>query len=218
MDFQEKNIMKKVLFIFMLLFVVANIYPQGFKVKAVGGQTFSFKDDKGRNQATFFSTTPLEDVNGLTTEIDGEVTFSIADLINTLTGKIIIPVSSLKTGVKKRDADLQGSGWLDADEYPNITFTIKKCLSVKNLADNKLQVKIAGDFMVHGVSKEITTDVMIIYLDENEQTIKRKPGDLLGVTSNFTITLSDFDIDNIVLGKRVSDEIKIGVNFVGSDK
>jgi len=210
--------MKKVLFIFMLLFVVANIYPQGFKVKAVGVQTFSFKDDKGRNQATFFSTTPLEDVNGLTTEIDGEVTFSIADLINTLTGKIIIPVSSLKTGVKKRDADLQGSGWLDADEYPNITFTIKKCLSVKNLADNKLQVKIAGDFMVHGVSKEITTDVMIIYLDENEQTIKRKPGDLLGVTSNFTITLSDFDIDNIVLGKRVSDEIKIGVNFVGSNK
>lgn len=210
--------MKKLLLVCSSLLFAGTIYSQVFKVKAEGLQTFSFKDDKDRNQATFFSTTPLEDVNGLTTEINGEVSFSINDFTNTLKGNITIPVSSLKTGVKRRDKDLRGSGWLDEDEFPLITYTIKKVLSIRNLADNKIEAKITGDFMVHGVSKEISTDVIIIYLDESEQTMKRGPGDLLGVTSKFTITLSDFGIDNIVLGKRVSDKIEIGVNFVGSNK
>jgi hypothetical protein len=37
----------------------------GFNVKATGSQTFSFKDKMGRNQATFFSTTMLEDISGM---------------------------------------------------------------------------------------------------------------------------------------------------------
>jgi polyisoprenoid-binding protein YceI len=219
MDIQKKeNKMKKIIVMFGFLFFVANIYSQGFKVKAEGVKTFSFKDDQGRNQATFFSTTPLEDVNGLTTEIDGTVSFDVKDFASTLKGKITIPVGSLKTGIRKRDEDLKGSGWLDADEYPTISFIIKKVLAFQNLTDNKAQTKITGDFMVHGVTKEITIEATLIYLDENEETRKRAPGDLLGVTSRFTITLSDYNIDNMILGKRVSDKIEIGVNFVGRSK
>lgn len=194
------------------------LFPQGFKVKATGVQKFSFNDDKGRSQATFFSTTPLEDVNGLTIEINGSVSFDINNLASTLQGKIIVPVSSLKTGITKRDNDLRGSGWLDEDQYPDISFTIIKVNKIQNLANNKIAVDITGNFMVHGVSKQIIVNVTMIYLDENDQTRQRAPGDLLGVTSDFTITLSDYGIDNIVLGRRVSDKIDIGINFVGSNK
>lgn len=211
--------MKIIIKIFLvLIFFTPGLFSQGFKVKATGVQKFSFKDDKGRSQATFFSTTPLEDVKGLTTEINGSISFDVNNFASTLAGKIMIPVSSLKTGIKKRDQDLRGSGWLNEDNYPEISFTIKKVNRVENLADNKIKADVSGDFKVHGVSKEITVEATITYLDENEQTRQRAPGDLLGVAADFTITLSDFGIDNIVLGKRVSDKIKIGVNFVGSNK
>ncbi|HKI79495.1 MAG TPA: YceI family protein [Ignavibacteriaceae bacterium] len=207
--------MKKVLLLFGFLIIAVNIYSQGFKVRAEGVQVFSFNDNNGRNQATFFSTTPLEDVNGLTTEINGTISFDVKNVAGSLKGQITIPAESLKTGIKKRDEDMKGSGWLDAEEFPVISFTIKKVLELKSLADNKLQAKVSGDFMVHGITKEIVVDAALIYLDENEQTGKISPGDLLGVTSKFTITLSDYGIDNIVLGRRVSDKIEIGVNFVG---
>ncbi len=48
---------------------------QGFDVVASGEQNFSFSDQRGRNQATFFSTTPLEDINGLSNDVKGSVTF-----------------------------------------------------------------------------------------------------------------------------------------------
>lgn len=211
--------MKVIIKVFLvLIFFTPGLFSQGFKVKATGVQKFSFKDEKGRSQATFFSTTPLEDVKGLTTEINGSISFDVNNFASTLAGKITIPVSSLKTGIKKRDQDLRGSGWLDEDNYPEISFIIKKVNRIENLADNKIKAEISGDFKVHGVSKEITVEAAITYLDENEQTRQRAPGDLLGVAADFTITLSDFGIDNIVLGKRVSDKIRIGVNFVGSNK
>lgn len=202
----------------ILFFFTPLLFSQGFKVKATDVQKFTFKDKNGRSQATFFSTTPLEDVRGLTTEINGSVSFDVNNFAQTLKGKIVIPVSSLKTGIEKRDKDMKGSGWLDEDEYPEISFAIKKVDKVENLADNKIKTDITGDFKVHGVSKEITVEATMIYLDENEQTRQRAPGDLLGVTSTFAITLSDFDIDNIVLGRRVSDKIEISINFVGSNK
>jgi len=210
--------MKKVMLLFSFLIIAVNIFSQGFKVKAEGAQVFSFNDNNGRNQATFFSTTPLEDVNGLTTEINGTISFDVRNVAGSLKGQITIPAKSLKTGIKKRDEDMKGSGWLDVEEFPVISFTIKRVLELKSLADNKLQAKVSGDFMVHGITKEIVVDATMIYLDENEQTGQISPGDLLGVTSKFTITLSDYDIDNMVLGKRVSDKIEIGVNFVGNNK
>ena len=61
-------------FIILTLFAVSTAFTQGFKVKATGEQTFSFTDKKGRNQAMFFSSTPLEDVTGLSNDVKGSVT------------------------------------------------------------------------------------------------------------------------------------------------
>ena len=52
---------------------------------------------------------------------------------------------------------------------------------------------------------------------ESEDTKKRAPGDLIGVQAKFNIILSDFDVDNMVLGQKVSDEIEISVNIAGSN-
>lgn len=203
---------------FILLIFSFKIFSQGFEVKASGTQTFSFDVEKERNQATFFSTTPFEEVNGLTTVIHGKATFDVGDFVNTLKGEITIPVASLKTGIVKMEEDLRSSAWLDEEKYPTITFKIKKVSNAEKLSPNKIKADITGDFTVHGVTKEITAETVVTYLDENEQTKARMPGDLLGVSSKFKIQLSDFEVDNLILGKRVSNDIDITVNIVGTNK
>ena len=49
-------------------------------------------------------------------------------------------------------------------------------------------------------------------------TRTRMPGDLLGVISSFDIQLSDFNVEHLLLGKRVSNDIQIKVNLVGTNK
>ena len=75
-----------------------------------------------------------------------------------------------------------------------------------------------GEFTAHGVSKEVESEVTLVYLEESEMTKMRSPGDLLGVQTKFSIKLSEFGVENMVLGKRVSDKIEISVNIVGSNK
>ena len=202
--------------IILTMFVVGITFAQGFKVKATGEQTFSFADKMGRNQAMFFSSTPLEDVTGLSNDVKGTVTFDVSD-VSTLKGSISISTASLKTGIELRDGHLQSADWLDAESYPEITFVIKNVSNVKSLEDNKLEVKVIGDFTTHGVTKEVIADITMTFLDESEQTKQKLPGDLLGVEAKFSIVLSDYEVDNMMLGSKVSDSIEITVTMVGSN-
>ncbi len=203
--------MKTIIKTFTLFALYASAsLAQGFNVLASGEQIFSFSDQHGRNQAT------LEDINGLTNDVNGSVTFDVGDL-STLRGTISLSTTSLKTGIDLRDEHLRSTNWLDADSYPIITFAIKSVNNIESVESNKLTAKVTGNFTAHGVTKEITADVTMTYLDESEQTQKRAPGDLLGVQATFNITLSDYEVDNMVLGQKVSDSIEVGVNIVGSN-
>lgn len=209
--------MKKTLSIFAVIIIfTASHFAQGFKVKASGVQTFNFADKAGRNQTTFFSTTPLEDITGLSGGVQGSVTFNVGDL-KTLTGKLTVPVATIKTGIDLRDEHMRDAGWLDAAKYPEITFTIKKVSDVKVIADNRLSAKITGDYTMKGVTKEVTADATISYLDESEATKSRAPGDLLGVQAKFNVKLSDFGVNNKIVGQKVSENIEVSVNIVGSN-
>ena len=206
-----KTIIKTVI---VLLAAVSMSFAQGFKVKASGEQTFNFEDK--RNQVKFFSTTPLEDITGISNAVKGKVTLNVSD-IKTMKGSISIPVSSIKTAIDLRDEHLRSENWLDADNYPEITFTIKKVGDVKVAADNKLEAKVTGDFTAHGVTKEVVADVSLTYLDASEQTKQYAPGDLLGVQAKFNITLSDFEVENMVVGQKVSESIEITATLRGSN-
>ncbi|PKL83266.1 MAG: hypothetical protein CVV24_05910 [Ignavibacteriae bacterium HGW-Ignavibacteriae-3] len=203
---------------YIFLFISFVISAQGFKVKAGGNQTFYFEDKGGRNQATFFSTTPLEDINGTANGIGGSVTFDVANFAKSLKGTITIQVASMNSGIELRNRHLQSPNWLDAAKYPEISFQIKSVTELKQIADNRLGFKILGDFTLHGVTKEVTADADVTYLDESEQTQKRAPGDLLGVRAKFSINLSEYGVDNAVIGNKVSEKIEVGVNLVGSNK
>jgi len=198
----------------MVLVAVSMSFAQGFKVKATGEQTFNFEDK--RNQVKFFSTTPLEDITGISNDVKGEVSLNVAD-IKSMKGSITISVASIKTAIDLRDEHLRSENWLDAANYPDITFAIKNVGDVKVLEENRIETKVTGDFTAHGVTKETVADVTLTYLDASEQTKQSGPGDLLGVQAKFNIALSDFEVENMIVGQKVADEIEITATLRGSN-
>jgi polyisoprenoid-binding protein YceI len=198
----------------VLLAAVSMSFAQGFKVKATGEQTFNFEDK--RNQVKFFSTTPLEDITGISNDVKGKVSFNVAD-IKSMKGSVTISVASIKTAIDLRDEHLRSENWLDAANYPEITFKIKKVGDVKVLEDSRVEAKVTGDFTVHGITKETVADVTLTYLDASDQTKQYAPGDLLGVQAKFNIALSDFEVENMIVGQKVADTIEISANLRGSN-
>lgn len=210
--------MKSKFVVLFFLIAIVSIYSQGFKVKAKGIKTFDFYDKNGRNQAVFFSTTPLEDITGTANGISGKVTFDVADFAKTLKGKIIVKVESINTGIELRNQHLRSKNWLNAEKYPDIIFEVISISDLKQTSDNKLSFKVNGNFTLHGVTKIISADAEAVYLDESEETKKRAPGDLLGVKAKFNIKLSDFNINNQIIGNKVADNIEVSVNIIGNSE
>ena len=205
-------------FFVVALLLIASTLANGFDVNRSGSQTFSFKDKMGRNQAIFNSPTPLEDITGMSTDVWGNISFNVQDIENTLEGEVKISTASLKSGIDLRDEHIRSADWLNAEEYPEITFKIKDVTNLKEIDGSKIKVTVMGELTVHGVTRYIELEVALTYLEESEMTKMRLPGDLLGVRAKFNIKLSDFGVQHMVLGKRVSDEIEITVNIVGSNK
>jgi len=208
-------IIYRVLFISLLIVTLSN--AQGFYINKSGEQTFHFNDEMGRNQATFFSHAPFEDITGLSNEVNGWVSFDIQDVKNTLTGEVFIKTASIKTGIENRDEHLRTSEWLNAEAYPNISFVIKEIETINNYFSNKLRLTVLGDFTVRGVTKQEYSDVTMEYLEESELTITRMPGDLVGVKAKFNINLSDYGVRHMLIGKRVSEEVEITANIIGTN-
>jgi len=205
-------------FFVIALLLIAGTLANGFDVNRSGSQTFSFKDKMGRNQATFYSSTLLEDITGMSTDVWGNISFNVEDIENTLEGEVKISTASLKSGIDLRDEHIRSADWLNAKEYPEITFKIKDVNNLREIDGSNIKVTVMGEFTVHGVTRYIESEVALTYLEESEMTKMRLPGDLLGVRAKFNIKLSDFGVQHMVLGKRVSDEIEITVNIVGSNQ
>ncbi len=210
--------MNRLVFAVVLLLIAGFINAQELKVKAKGEQTFSFEDKGGRNQASFFSNTLLEDITGISNDIKGTVSFDVAKVSKTLKGKVLIPSTSIKTGISLRDEHLQGEGWLNAKQFPEISFDITKVNKVVKEDGNSLTLNVSGNFLLKGVTKAVSADFTLTYLDESDKTKLRAAGDLLGVRGKFNIKLTDFGINSQAIGVKVADEIEIAVNIVGSNK
>ena len=199
------------------LFLFSGVMPQGFELPSKGIQHFNLRDSVGRNQATFFSEARYENITGLANDVWGEVSFDRQDVSSTLTGEVSISVASLKTGIEKRDEQLQGLMWLKSEKYPHITFRIRDILNVYQVNDEMIKVSLTGDFSLRGLTKIVYATATIKYLYENDFTKTIRPGDWINIVANFDINLSDFRIKNSFIGNRVSDKIKITANLVGSD-
>ena len=95
----------------------------------------------------------ISNVRGDFSKISGTVEYDEKDVLKSSVNATI-DVSSIDTRVADRDKDLRSAEFFDAAKYPTITFQSNK---VWKEGDH---VKLSGDLTIHGVTKELTLDVI----------------------------------------------------------
>jgi polyisoprenoid-binding protein YceI len=123
-------------------------------------------------------------VRGQFNKISGTLHFDPADM-GALKARAEIDVSSLWTGIKKRDEHLLSADFFDAGKYPKMTFETTKALA---LAPGRL--RLSGDLSIRGVTRPVTLDV------EYSGPVKAPMGEetSFGFTATTTLNPVDFGI------------------------
>jgi len=177
-------------------------------------QTFTVNDPQTRDSVTFMLDAPLEVINGLSNKVAGSIVVEGTKA----SGKLSVPVSSIKTGNESRDEHLQNEKWLDAAKYPDIIVEFKDVALPAALEPGKpLKVQTKARFTIHGVTREEPVEVTATLLKESADTKKRAPGDLLRVRAKFQIPLEAYKINRTgALILKVAEVADVSVDAWGS--
>lgn len=180
-------------------------------------ESFDFKDPKNGNKIEFKLDAPMEKIAGTANTVSGTVTFDPQNPGATR-GKITVATVSLTVPNGMQTSVMRGKQWLDADQYPEITFEAKDLQNVKTDGD-KTTADVTGTFTLHGVAKEVTFPLEMKYLKDKlgEHLGGDQKGDMLVITStNFSIKRADY---NIMPGKnlnKVADTINLTLGVAGA--
>ncbi len=158
--------------------------------------TFHINDETKRDIVTFTSKAPLETIVGKTGEVMGFVTIDLGDVMGSTEGRIEVDLASLKTGIGLRDSHMREQ-YLETDMFPRTVFEMTRVIETtrNTLEDQKpVELKLEGNFSVHGVSRQIVVPMTVTYIRESEATGGRHPGDLLHIVGTFDILLSEYSI------------------------
>jgi len=119
-------------------------------------------------------------VNGTFTEVSGSGT--IAD--DGVTGRVVIPVASVRTGIGKRDEHLRSADFFDAATHPEITAEVSGAQPSGNgaLLDLTLTVR--------GTSRPLRLSVGVEVLDDGS----------LRVSGGCTLDRRDFGVSGNMVG------------------
>lgn len=145
----------------------------------------------------------ITNVRGGFKSVKGTVVFD-ADNIGASTVEATIDVNSIATLDEQRDGHLKSADFLDAANYPTITFKSKKVE-----AAGEGEAKVTGDLTIHGVTKEVVLNV------EGPTAEGKDPwgNTRIGASASTKIKRSEFGLTwNAVLetgGIMVGDDLKI---------
>ncbi len=183
----------------------AHADPRTFRVRSDGGSRISFVSDA-----------PLETINGVATQAQGEIQVDPAALTGAR-GRVAVEVAGLRTGIDLRDEHLRSNTWLDAARFPRATFELTAVEGAEALAANQAtEVRLRGRFTLHGVTKNVTARarVRFIPLTEEMRRIPGMNGDVLMVNATFRISLTAFGISvPTIVRLKVSNDIDVTVNI-----
>ncbi|MCF4126276.1 YceI family protein [Methylobacterium sp. SyP6R] len=112
--------------------------------------------------------------------------------------KVSIPVKSLYAPSQHLVDSLKSDKWLDAAQFPEMTFT-----STKVTPEGKDKAKVVGDLTLHGVTKPVTLEVTLVGAGANPMNKKQT----VGFEAKGTLKRSDFGVKTFV--PAVSDEVQL---------
>lgn len=146
----------------------------------------------------------ISTVKGRFKEIDGTVREDTADLTRSSV-ELSIKAASIDTADAQRDAHLRSPDFLDAEQFPYLTF---RSTRIERSGSGRL--KIPGDLTIRGVTNSVV-------LDAKEEGRGKDPwgGERAGYSATTTIKRSNWGLNwNQALelgGWVVGDEVKITI-------
>lgn len=181
--------MKKILFIIATVLMGSPLFAQ---------TTYTF--DKNQGSLTFSATAfGTSTVDGRFKSFNASLKANQADFSDAVI-EMTAEVSSIFTDNKKRDNDLRGSTWLDAQQFPLIKF-VSTALTPTN-GDN---YRLSGNITIHGVKRPIVFDVVFGGITEDLEAQSR--------SVSFTVTgkllRTDFGVGSGWLSWAASKEINL---------
>lgn len=119
--------------------------------------------------------------------------------------EVVLPLTRLDTHVPALDEHLRKADFLDAENFPTVTF---KSTAVKPLGDNKF--KVIGDLTIHGVTKSIELDATLNRVGPHPMSKKQS----IGFDATGQILRSDFGVGRFA--PNVGDELTLRITTEGS--
>jgi len=126
--------------------------------------------------ATFTSSVPLHEFSGTSTSLNGLI--SVADS----TVDFFIDLSTLRTGIGKRDRDMRET--LDVKTYPFAEFTGKLTSSLDISSPKAQEARVEGNFSVHGVTRRVVITGTLT-----------PRGEALELEASWILNLEEYDIE-----------------------
>jgi polyisoprenoid-binding protein YceI len=141
-------------------------------------------------------------VKGRFTGVTGTIVHNADDLAGASSVQAEILTATLSTGDEQRDQHLRSADFLDADNFPTISFTSRR------IEGTGERFKVIGDLTIRGTTREAALDTTF------NGTGKNPWGkELAGYTAEIEINRKDFGLNwNVALeagGVLVSDKVKI---------
>jgi polyisoprenoid-binding protein YceI len=160
----------------------------------------TWKSDKPHSQLTFTVThLGISDVSGVFNDFDVTVVSSKPDFSDA-SFELTANVASIDTRVEARNNHLKSADFFDAAKFPTLSF---KSTSLNNVSKDKY--KLTGNLTMHGITKEVTLDLVYRGTTENPMNKTKTAGfQLTG-----QINRSDFKIGSGFPAAMISDEVKI---------
>jgi polyisoprenoid-binding protein YceI len=118
---------------------------------------------------------------------------------------VTIPLASLNTGVPALDEHLRSEDFFEVAKFPTATF---RSTQVEQGAA-KDRLKVSGELDLHGVTRPVTLDVVVLKVGANPRT--QLP--TVGFEATTTLKRSDFGLGAFV--PQVSDEIRVQITSQG---
>ena len=165
---------------------LAQTPPTHDPAKVEGG---SYKVDPNHTQVMFsVSHMGFSTYTGTFSGADGELTLD-PKTASASALKVSVPVKSVMTTSTKLDEELRSADWLDAGQFPDMTF-----VSTKVTPAGKGKAKVTGDLTIHGVTKPATLEVSFVGAGVNPLDKKYT----VGFEAKGDVKRSDFGVKKYV--------------------
>jgi polyisoprenoid-binding protein YceI len=169
-------------------------------------------------QVTFTSDAALEHIKGISNRVAGYCVAPTSGGVEAglLTGKWVLPVSTIDTGIPLRNEHMRSDRWLHAGEFPEITFEIDSVegasLAKEDSWFKTYDATLVGKMTIRGTTRDVKIPARLTFMPESDRTRARAPGDLLALRAEYPIKLSDYGVavgDQAIQSGMVADELTI---------